>query len=68
MTDKQIACTYIAHRIWGMCPDHDELRSIADQKLSEERCYKIVQKITEMAEKMRQPLIDHLNRSGLSAT
>lgn len=47
-----------------MIPDHDDLRDVADQNLSQDRCYKIVERIIEMADKMRQPLVDHLNRSG----
>jgi hypothetical protein len=65
MTDKQIACTYLNDRLWGMIPDHDHLRDIAESKLSQERCYRIVEQIIKMADRMRKPLVEHLNRAGL---
>jgi hypothetical protein len=68
VTDKQIACVYLSHRLWGVIPDHDELRDIADTKLSEERCVKICERITEMCMKIREPLVDHLNSTGMDAT
>lgn len=68
MTDKQIACIYLARRLWGLIPDHDELRDLAESQLSEERCYRICQRITDMCTKLRQPLVDHLNRSGIETT
>lgn len=67
MTDKQIACIFLAKRLWGMIPDHEELRSIAEADLTEDQCYRICERITEMCEKMRTPLMKHLNRTGIDS-
>lgn len=67
MTDKQIACAFIERKLHWMIPDHNDLRDIAESRLSEDRCYRIIETINDMTDKMRQPLIDHLNRSGLDA-
>lgn len=68
MTDKQIACIYLNELLWGFIIDHEELRCLAGMKLTDKRCAKISERIGRMAEKMREPLVDHLNRSGLDAT
>lgn len=65
MTDKQIASSWLLNRLSGIIPDHDVLRDIADQQLTEERCYRIVERIIEMCEKIRRPLVDYLNRYGV---
>lgn len=65
MTDKQIACAYLSKRLWGLIPDHDELRDIAASGLTEDRCSRICERITAMCEKLRQPLVDHLSRTGV---
>lgn len=68
MTDKQIACNYISRRLWEWIPEHEVLREIAETKLTEDRCYRIVELIGEMVDKIRQPLIDHLNKTGQNTT
>lgn len=67
MTDKQIACAYLAGKLSAMIPDHGDLRYLAETDLTEERCNRIVQRIIEMTERVRQPLVDHLSRSGIDA-
>jgi len=64
MTDKQIACIFFDRKLWGLLPDHDELKDIAGQKLTEDRCDRIAQRIVEICQKIRPPLVDPLNRTG----
>jgi hypothetical protein len=59
MTDKQIACAFLARRLWGLIPDHDELRDIAGQQLTEEHCNRIAQRVVEMSQRIRQPPVDY---------
>lgn len=68
MTDKQIACAYLAQRLWGLIPDHHDLRGIADVRITEERCCRIVEMIGSMADEMRKPLLQHLGNANIDAT
>lgn len=68
MTDKQIACAYLNHKLRSLIPDNDDLRYVAETELSEERCSRIRERITDMATKMREPLVKHLSRSGIDVT
>lgn len=68
MTDKQIACIFLSRLLSGFIPDHYALRETAETKLTEERCYRITQRIIAMAEKMRAPLVQHLNNTGVDAS
>lgn len=68
MTDKQIACAYLSARLRGIIPDYDELRGVADAKLTAERCSRITERIIAMTEKMSEPLVQYLNGSGVDVT
>ncbi len=61
MTDKQIASVYVASKIGNLIPDHESLRSIAGSELTEARCYRIIERIVHMIEKIREPLVRYLS-------
>lgn len=68
LTDRQVALRYVTNRLWGWCPDKGSLEDAAGGKLSEERYNRILDVMTGVLDKIRAPLLQELERGGVTGS
>lgn len=68
MSDKKIAYAFLNDHLRGVIPSKEKLEAINGKRLTDQRYQKIVERITETADKTRAKFVDYLNGAGCSTT
>jgi hypothetical protein len=57
MTDDQIAAAYLLRKLSSLIPGYEDIRFVAEEeKLSNERCDAVIERILDFAHEMKRPL------------